>query len=77
MGLFCIAVFVIAYLLLMAEEFTHPRKSKPVIIAAGIAWVIMARSDYSFLFGLTMAAPIQMLGPNVITICEVWKFGDA
>ncbi len=37
-GFFAIAVFVIAYLLVMAEEFTHLRKSKPVIIAAGLIW---------------------------------------
>ena len=34
-GVFGLAVFVLAYLLVMAEEFTHLRKSKPVIIAAG------------------------------------------
>ena len=37
-GFSAIAIFVIAYLLVMAEEFTHLRKSKPVIIAAGIIW---------------------------------------
>ncbi|VAW73015.1 Na+/H+ antiporter NhaD type, partial [hydrothermal vent metagenome] len=37
-GYFCIAIFAVAYLLVMAEEFTHLRKSKPVIIAAGIIW---------------------------------------
>jgi NhaD family Na+/H+ antiporter len=32
----------VAYLLVMAEEFTHLRKSKPVILAAGIIWAIIA-----------------------------------
>ena len=32
------ALFVFAYLLVMTEEFTHLRKSKPVILAAGIIW---------------------------------------
>jgi NhaD family Na+/H+ antiporter len=41
-GLFAIAVFLIAYLLVMAEEFTHLRKSKPVILAAGIIWAAIA-----------------------------------
>lgn len=41
-GLFSIAVFVIAYLLVMAEEFTHLRKSKPVILAAGLIWASIA-----------------------------------
>ncbi len=37
-GYFSLVVFAIAYILVMAEEFTHLRKSKPVIIAAGIIW---------------------------------------
>lgn len=31
-------VFLLAYLLVMTEEFLHLRKSKPVIIAAGLIW---------------------------------------
>ncbi|MCB1734872.1 MAG: sodium:proton antiporter NhaD [Gammaproteobacteria bacterium] len=41
-GLFSLALFGIAYLLVMAEEFTHLRKSKPVIIAAGVIWGAIA-----------------------------------
>ncbi len=37
-GAAAIAIFVLAYALVMAEEFTHLRKSKPVILAAGIIW---------------------------------------
>ncbi|GMR08407.1 MAG: sodium:proton antiporter NhaD [Gammaproteobacteria bacterium] len=37
-GYAALAIFVIAYLFVMAEEFTHLRKSKPVIIAAGAIW---------------------------------------
>ncbi len=37
-GIAAIVIFIIAYLFVMAEEFTHLRKSKPVIIAAGIIW---------------------------------------
>ncbi len=37
-GYAAIVIFVLAYLLVMAEEFTHLRKSKPVILAAGIIW---------------------------------------
>jgi len=35
-------VFFIAYLMVMAEEFTHLRKSKPVILAAGAIWGMIA-----------------------------------
>ncbi len=35
-------LFVFAYILVMSEEFIHLRKSKPVIVAAGIIWLIVA-----------------------------------
>ncbi len=41
-GYAAVAVFTLAYLLVTAEEFTHLRKSKPVIIAAGIIWAMVA-----------------------------------
>ena len=41
-GYWAIGIFVVAYLLVMAEEFTHLRKSKPVILAAGIIWALIA-----------------------------------
>ena len=37
-GFVSIGIFVIAYLFVMAEEFTHLRKSKPVILGAGLIW---------------------------------------
>ena len=43
-GYFALGIFVLAYALVMAEEFTHLRKSKPVILAAGIIWAIVAWS---------------------------------
>ncbi|MGX2039165.1 sodium:proton antiporter NhaD [Methylocaldum sp. MU1018] len=41
-GLYCVFVFIIAYAFVMTEEFTHLRKSKPVILAAGIIWAHVA-----------------------------------
>ena len=41
-GYATIIVFVLAYALVMSEEFVHLRKSKPVILAAGIIWVMIA-----------------------------------
>jgi len=38
LGFSAIAFFVFAYILVMAEEFIHLRKSKPVMIAAGLIW---------------------------------------
>lgn len=37
-GYLSILIFIAAYILVMAEEFTNLRKSKPVILAAGIIW---------------------------------------
>ncbi|MCH1929673.1 sodium:proton antiporter NhaD [Shewanella sp. A25] len=37
-GYIAVGVFVIAYLLVMAEEALHLRKSKPVLVAAGLIW---------------------------------------
>jgi len=41
-GAAAIALFVLAYSLVITEEFTHLRKSKPVILAAGIIWGLIA-----------------------------------
>ena len=40
-GYTAIAIFIIAYLVVMAEEFTHLRKSKPVVLAAGLIWALI------------------------------------
>jgi len=41
-GIYCVLIFLIAYGFVMTEEFTHLRKSKPVILAAGIIWAEVA-----------------------------------
>lgn len=40
-GFFSITIFVLAYILVMGEEVLHLRKSKPVLIAAGVIWAII------------------------------------
>jgi len=42
LGIFSIIAFVVAYMFVMAEEYTHFRKSKPVILAATIIWAGIA-----------------------------------
>lgn len=44
MGIFALVLFVAAYGLVIMEEKLHLRKSKPVIVAAGIIWVLVAIS---------------------------------
>ncbi len=40
-GIISLVVFVLAYVLVVSEEFLHLRKSKPVIIAAGVIWTLV------------------------------------
>ena len=41
-GYAAIAIFVIAYTLVILEEQLHLRKSKPVLLAAGLIWILIA-----------------------------------
>lgn len=40
-AIFCLIVFFLSYLLVMTEEQTHLRKSKPVMLGAGIIWLVI------------------------------------
>ena len=39
-GILSLVIFVAAYSLVIGEEVIHLRKSKPVIVAAGLIWVL-------------------------------------
>src|SRR5690606_33603906 len=39
-GYFALVLFALAYMLVMAEEALHLRKSKPVLVAAGLIWIL-------------------------------------
>jgi len=41
-AIFALVTFIISYFFVMTEEFSHLRKSKPVVIAAGIIWMAVA-----------------------------------
>ena len=41
-GFVALAIFVVAYTLVIFEEQLHMRKSKPVLLAAGLIWVLIA-----------------------------------
>jgi Na+/H+ antiporter NhaD/arsenite permease-like protein len=38
-AVFCVVVFILSYIAVLLEERTHLRKSKPVMLGAGIIWV--------------------------------------
>lgn len=41
-GILCLIIFVLSYAAVLAEEYTHMRKSKPVMLGAGLIWVVIA-----------------------------------
>ena len=41
-GYVCLSIFAVAYTLVILEEYTHMRKSKPVLFAAGVIWALIA-----------------------------------
>jgi len=70
-GYIALIVFVIAYGFVMVEEFTHLRKSKPVILAAGIIWAIIGWVYASN--GLTHAAE-SAVRHNFLEFAELFLF---
>lgn len=42
LAILAVVIFVIAYAAVIAEEFIHLRKSKPVIAASGLIWILVA-----------------------------------
>lgn len=47
-GLACLAVFAVSYLLILAEETIHLKKSKPVMLGASLIWLIIALAAPSY-----------------------------
>lgn len=40
-GVIVLTIFLIAYVFVIGEEFLHIRKSKPMLLAAGIIWIVL------------------------------------
>ena len=70
-GYLALIVFVIAYVFVMVEEFTHLRKSKSVILAAGIIWAIIGWVYASN--GITHAAEAAVRH-NFLEFAELFLF---
>ncbi len=71
-GYAAILIFVVAYLFVMAEEFTHLRKSKPVIFAAGLIWGMIALV-YQGYPGME-ALPEHAIRHNLLEYAELMLF---
>lgn len=70
-GLTALALFFIAYLVVMTEEFSHLRKSKPVVLAAGLIWGLIGWVYVSH--GIDHAAE-QALRHNLLEYAELMLF---
>ena len=71
-GFLSLTVFFFAYALVMAEEFIHLRKSKPVVISAAIIWAIIAfyfAGDKSYTKEIEHA-----LEHNILEFAELFLF---
>ncbi len=70
-GYTCNGIFIVAYALVMLEEVTHMRKSKPVLFAAGLIWVIIGWIYASH--GMPHAAEVAVRH-NILEYAELFLF---
>jgi len=70
-GIASVIIFVLAYITVMCEEFIHLRKSKPVIVAAGIIWTLVGIA-YA-MHGDTETAA-QAVRENILDYAELLLF---
>ena len=70
-GYASLVIFMVAYGFVMAEEYTHMRKSKPVLLAAGVIWGIIAWVYASH--GFTHAAEAAVRH-NILEYAELFLF---
>ena len=70
-GFTCLAIFVFAYALVISEETIHLRKSKPVMVAAGIIWALVAATLAAS--GDTHTAE-QAVRHNLLEFAELFLF---
>lgn len=69
-GYLALGLFILAYAFVMTEEFTHLRKSKPVILAAGLIWMIISLATPASQAELMKAA----LRHNILEFAELMLF---
>ncbi len=71
MGFLAIAIFVIAYIFVMGEEFIDMRKSKPVVLAAGIIWIMVASMAQMHNIKADVASAVRH---NILEYAELFLF---
>ncbi len=70
-GFAALLIFVVAYAVVMAEEFTDLRKSKPVILAAGIMWGMVA---FVYTANGQLHAAEEAVRHNILEYAELFLF---
>jgi len=70
-GIFALILFVAAYSLVIFEEKLHMRKSKPVIFAAGVIWVLVALAYASV---GDIHTPHEAIKENLVEYAELFLF---
>lgn len=70
-GFLVLFIFAIAYALVISEEFLHLRKSKPVIIAAGLIWVVVG---IAYVLNGDSVTASKALRHNILEYAEIMLF---
>ncbi|MBL9052919.1 MAG: sodium:proton antiporter NhaD [Tabrizicola sp.] len=66
-GILSLIIFVLAYVLVVFEEATHLRKSKPVMLAAGLIWALIG-------IAYAMAGQSELAHDHAVQIIE--EYGE-
>jgi NhaD family Na+/H+ antiporter len=70
-GILSVLLFVAAYSLVILEEHLHLRKSKPVLLAAGVIWVLVA---ITFINAGNTHAAEEAIRHNLLEYAELFLF---
>jgi Na+/H+ antiporter NhaD/arsenite permease-like protein len=70
-GISALIIFIAAYLIVMFEEKLHLRKSKPVLVAAGVIWMMVAVTFN--IMGDTHTVP-EAIEDNLLEFTELFLF---
>lgn len=70
-GFLAVAVFVAAYVLVILEENIHLRKSKPVIVAAGFIWMLVA---FAYAAAGDTHSAAELVRHNLLEFTELFLF---
>ena len=71
LGIFALVLFIVSYTLVIFEEQLHMRKSKPVLFAAGVIWVLVA---FAYAAIGDTHTPHEAIKHNLIEYAELFLF---